>query len=130
MFKIDPLINASCITMTDWPLCRVLLKNNANYPWFILLPREHHIQDIYQLPQSLQHILMDEISQLSSLIKDHFKPDKLNVGSLGNIVSQLHIHVIARFTSDPLWPQGVWQANQLETPYPPEDINTFRNLFV
>lgn len=114
---IDHRITSTCFELTDWPLCRVFLKNNASYPWFILVPRVDNIQEIDQLPTSMQHTLIDEISRLSSLIKTQFKPDKVNVGALGNIVSQLHIHVIARFTHDDLWPHSVWQATLVDKPY-------------
>ena len=122
--SVDPRITSTCFTLADWSLSRVLLKNNANYPWFILVPRQSNIQDIDQLPQALQHTLMDEIARLSSIVKTHFQPDKLNVGALGNMVPQLHIHVIARFTHDQLWPHGVWQTSQTVIPYQDEKIHT------
>lgn len=116
-FYVDPRITSSCFELFDWPLCRVFLKNNANYPWLILVPRHPHIQGIDQLPPNLQHLLIDEISRLSAIVRELFQPDALNVGALGNIVSQLHIHIIARFTQDALWPHGVWQKEQINTPY-------------
>ena len=124
-FSIDRRITSTCFELIDWPMSRVFLKNNVNYPWFILVPRQENIQDIDQLPQPLQHTLIDEISQLSSIVKELFKPDKLNIGTLGNIVSQLHVHVVARFTHDDLWPHGVWQAVQTSTPY---DVNVVNGL--
>ncbi len=126
--SIDPRITSTCFTLADWPLSRVFLKNNANYPWFILVPRQDNIQDIDQLPQALQHTLIDEISRLSSIVKAHFQPDKLNVGTLGNMVPQLHIHVIARFTHDMLWPHGIWQASQTTTPYQEDKIHELIEL--
>lgn len=111
-FSIDKRITSTCFELADWSLSRVFLKNNANYPWFILVPRQDRIQEIDQLSTEQQHVLIDEISTLSQLIKQQFKPDKLNVGTLGNMVPQLHIHVIARFKHDKLWPAGVWQDNQ------------------
>lgn len=122
--SIDERIVSTCCELGDWPLSRVFLKNNAYYPWLILVPRQSNIQEISQLPQHLQHTLMDEISALSSIVKTYFKPDKLNVGTLGNIVSQLHIHVIARFSHDALWPNGVWQAALETIPYEDEVMNT------
>lgn len=113
-FEVDQRIESSCFKIVDWELSRVFLKNNADYPWCILVPRQANIQDIDQLSLTHQHTLIQEISRLSSIIKDLFQPDKINVGALGNIVSQLHIHVIARFTHDKLWPHGIWQ----ETPSP------------
>jgi len=112
-FLIDHRIASTCFELGDWPLSRVFLKNDANYPWLILVPRQENTQEIHQLSPSFGHLLMDEIQALSSIVNLYFKPDKLNVGALGNIVPQLHVHVIARFQSDPMWPHGVWQVNDL-----------------
>ena len=122
-FSIDSRIASSCIFLCDWPLSRVFLKNNAHYPWLILVPRHENVQTMDQLPKHLQHQLMDDISALSAVVRAHFKPDSLNVGVLGNIVPQLHVHVVARFTHDALWPHSVWQAAQIDTPYSEEMIN-------
>ncbi len=116
-FIIDDRILSTCFTLGNWPLSCVLFKNNADYPWFILVPRIADIQEIEQLSQSSRHMLVDEISQLSAIIQAEFKPDKINVGALGNMVPQLHIHMVARFTHDKLWPHGVWQADLTTTPY-------------
>ena len=116
-FSIDPRIASSCVHLCDWSLSSVFLKNNAHYPWLILVPRHENLQAMDQLPKLLQHQLMDEISALSTVVRAHFKPDSLNVGALGNIVPQLHIHVVARFSHDALWPHSVWQAAQISTPY-------------
>lgn len=124
---IDQRIISTCFELGDWPLSRVFLKNNALYPWFILVPRYANIQDMDQLPTHLQHTLMDEISALSSITKTYFKPTKLNVGTLGNIVPQLHIHVVARFASDKLWPHSVWQAALETKPYEENRITTLLN---
>ena len=124
-FLIDDRILSTCSEVTDGPLSRVFLKNNANYPWFILVPRQKNIQDIDQLSAQSRHLFMEEISALSSIVKLYFKPDKLNVGSLGNIVPQLHVHVIARFKYDELWPHGVWQSALTTSPY---DEHTLKRL--
>jgi diadenosine tetraphosphate (Ap4A) HIT family hydrolase len=116
-FIIDPRLISSCFELGDWPLSRVFLKNQSEYPWFILVPREPHLQELDQLPPCLRYVFIDEICQLSSLVRAYFKPDKLNIGALGNIVSQLHVHVIARTQQDALWPNGVWQADQTEIRY-------------
>jgi diadenosine tetraphosphate (Ap4A) HIT family hydrolase len=126
-FSIDPRITSTCFHLADWSLSSVFLKNNANYPWLILVPREAGIQDMDQLPQPLQHTLMDEINRLSAIVKQQFQPDKLNVGTLGNIVSQLHIHVVARYTHDELWPHGIWQAAQTTQPYTHAEIAPLLN---
>ncbi|MDP3705207.1 MAG: HIT family protein [Legionellaceae bacterium] len=116
-FVVDARIQSSCIELGNWPLSRVFLKNNTHYPWLVLVPRQCNIQDIDQLSDRDRHRLVDEMSMLSSIVKTYFKPDKLNVGALGNMVSQLHVHVVARYTSDALWPHGVWQALQKDAPY-------------
>lgn len=116
-FAIDDHILSSCFTLGQWTLSTVLLKNNANYPWLILVPRVAQAKEIDQLPQETRYLLMDEISKLAFLVRTYFKPDKLNVGTLGNIVSQLHIHVVGRFIDDELWPHGVWQKELQTTNY-------------
>lgn len=120
-FQLDERLYASCFKLVDWPLSRVLLKNNAYYPWFILIPRRQHITEITHFSKSDRYQLMDEIHQLSMIIQTMFKPDKINIGALGNIVSQFHMHVVARFHHDPLWPQGIWQSASEEKPYVESD---------
>lgn len=122
LFKLDSRIATTCFELGEWPLSQVVLKNNANYPWLILIPRIENIQEIDQLPQASRYQLMDEISQLSSIVRAYFKPDKINIGSLGNMVSQLHVHVIGRFTTDNQWPYGVWQQSEVEKPYEVEAL--------
>lgn len=116
-FQLDERLHTSSLLLIDWPLSRVLLKNNANYPWFILVPRRKEITEMTQLSKVDRYQLMDEIQQLSLIVQAMFQPDKINVGSLGNIVAQCHLHVVARFCHDPLWPQGIWQAILEEKPY-------------
>jgi diadenosine tetraphosphate (Ap4A) HIT family hydrolase len=123
IFFIAPQILSTCFELADWPLSRILLKNNAQYPWLILVPRIEAVQEIDDLPQESLYQLIDEISKLSSIVRAYFKPDKLNVANLGNIVPQLHIHIVARFTHDALWPHSIWQASQKNTPYSEEIFN-------
>lgn len=117
MFELDPQIAASSFFIIDWPLSRVLLKNNANFPWFILVPRRPNLTEMTQLSQDERYQLMDEINHASRIVQDRYKPDKVNIGALGNIVSQCHLHVIARFKQDLLWPHSIWQAGVEEKPY-------------
>ena len=121
-FKLDSRIATTCFELGKWPLSQVVLKNNANYPWLILIPRIENIQEIDQLPKASRYQLMDEISQLSNIVRAYFKPDKINIGSLGNMVSQLHVHVIGRYTQDNQWPYGVWQQSEVEKPYDEETL--------
>ncbi|MDF1683071.1 MAG: HIT family protein [Legionellaceae bacterium] len=121
MFKLDERLEASCFELVDWPLSKILLKNNKHYPWLILVPRHHALTEITQLSPKDSHQLMDEIHRVSVIMKSIFKPDKINTGALGNQVPQFHMHVIARFKTDPLWPEGVWQASLDEQPYTAPD---------
>lgn len=116
-FQLDERLTASCFTLIDWPLSRVLLKNNVNYPWVILVPRHAHITEITELSRADRQQLIEEIHHASIVLQDLFKPNKMNIGALGNIVTQLHIHIVARFKNDCLWPQGIWQAAAEEKVY-------------
>lgn len=108
MFKLHPRLAQDCLTVGDFPLCRLLLMNDANYPWFILVPKRESIREIFELSGDDQIQLLHESSLLSSVIAGHFRADKINVAALGNMVPQLHIHHIARFATDPAWPAPVW----------------------
>lgn len=110
-FHVDPRITSSSIWIGEWPLSDVYLKNEARFVWLILVPRVANVKEIFELTEAEQHQLMGEIAALSKGIKQRFAPDKLNVGALGNQVSQLHVHVIGREQTDPYWPQGVWHAD-------------------
>lgn len=121
IFKLDERLESSCFELIDWPLSKVLLKNNRHYPWLILVPRQLNLTDITQLSKEESYQLMDEIHRSSLIMKKLFTPDKINIAALGNMVAQFHMHVIARFKTDPLWPQGVWQASLEEQPYATSD---------
>lgn len=108
-FQVDQRILDSSIFIHDGKLSSLYLKKEPRFPWLILVPRIENIQEIYQLNSDAQQILMNEISTLSKNIQEAWHPDKINIGTLGNIVSQLHIHVIGRFQTDPYWPYGIWQ---------------------
>lgn len=116
-FKLDERLQASSFQLIDWPLSRVLLKNNADYPWFILVPRRLHLTELTEFSEPDRCQLMIELHQLSLVVQYMFKPDKINIGALGNIVAQFHMHVVARFHDDPLWPQGIWQSTLKEEAY-------------
>ena len=122
-FFVDTRISSTCFELGDWPLSRVLLKNNAEYPWLILVPRIQGIQELDDIPKESRYQLMNEMNQISSIVRTYFKPHKLNVASIGNQVSQLHLHIVARFTHDKLWPQGIWQASQENIPYTNHALN-------
>lgn len=107
-FQLAPELVRDCIELADWPLCKLLLLNDSQYPWFILVPRVSGMREIIDLSAEQQQLFWQESAQLSHLIKAVFNPHKLNVAALGNMVPQLHVHHIARFEHDATWPKPVW----------------------
>ena len=110
MFQLDPVLAADTIYLGDFPLCALLMSKDANYPWFILVPRCDDIQEIFQLDQQQRAALMQESCVLAQVPQRIFDADKLNVAALGNVVPQLHLHHIVRHHNDPAWPAPIWGA--------------------
>jgi diadenosine tetraphosphate (Ap4A) HIT family hydrolase len=108
MFELHPRLEADTVEVTRFPLCRVLLLKDANYPWLVLVPARPEIREIHELSPADRAILIEEMAKASERLQNLFKADKINVAALGNVVPQLHIHIIARFTTDPAWPKPVW----------------------
>ncbi len=108
MAAIHSQLSADCIALGRFSLCHLLLMNDSNYPWFILVPDRDDIREIYQLDTADRAQLMDESCRLSEFIMNVFEGEKLNVAALGNQVPQLHLHHIVRFTTDPAWPTPIW----------------------
>ena len=106
--KINKFFLKESYLITELKLCSVRLINNSKFPWIILIPKRKKITDITELKTKDQILLMKEIVYCSKIMKKTFKTKKLNVEKIGNIVSQLHIHVIARFKNDSSWPLSVW----------------------
>lgn len=118
MFFVDPQIANHSIWLYDSDLSSVFLKNEAQFPWLILVPRVADIREIHQLSPKDQQQLMQEMTRFASIMEKACQAEKINIGALGNIVPQLHIHIIARFKTDIAWPHSVWQAGI--TPQPLE----------
>lgn len=117
MFILDARLKATSFLIGEGPLSQIRLKNNRLFPWLILIPRQAGLTEIYELKETDQQLLMQEIAKISECMKAHFKAVKMNCGALGNIVSQLHIHVIARDSNDAAWPHSVWQPGLQEEFY-------------
>ena len=117
-FVLDPQLAADSIPVMELPLSAVRLMRDANYPWLILVPRRSGLAEIVDLAAAERGELMTEIALASEALRAVTPCDKLNVAALGNIVRQLHVHVIARRTADPAWPKPVWGAVPLK-PYAP-----------
>ena len=111
-FVLDARLAADTSFVADWPLCRVLLMEDARYFWLVLVPRRNGVTEITQLSSDERAQLMEETARAGRIIA----PIKLNVGALGNIVPQLHLHVIGRTPGDPAWPGPVWGHSPAE-PY-------------
>jgi diadenosine tetraphosphate (Ap4A) HIT family hydrolase len=107
-FELDPRLAAGSAPVADWPLCRVLLKDDARFHWLLLVPRRAGAVELTDLAPADQAALWDEILRASRLVQAVARPDKLNVAALGNVVPQLHVHVIGRSAGDPAWPDPVW----------------------
>lgn len=121
MFVLDPRLLQDTLSIGDFPLCTLLLSNDSNYPWFILVPKRADISEVFQLSETEQMQLWKETITLSAVLDRTFQADKMNVAALGNVVNQLHMHVIVRRVGDAAWPAPVWGKHPAK-PYTPEDV--------
>ena len=121
MFVLDPRLLQDTLPVGDFPLCTLLLSNDSNYPWFILVPRCADISEVFQLSETDQMQLWKETTTLSAVLDRTFQADKMNVAALGNVVNQLHMHVIVRRVGDAAWPAPVWGKHPAK-PYTPEEV--------
>lgn len=111
-FRLNARLATDCIEVRDLAVCKVLMMNDARYPWLILVPQRHGLTDLHQIHRDEQAIVFNEITLASNALEQLFSPHKLNVAALGNQVPQLHIHVIARKTDDAAWPGPVWGVGE------------------
>ena len=121
MFTLHPRLAADTVPVTEWSLCRVLLMNDANFPWLILVPEAPDAVDLHDLDPRQGAQLMREIQRAAGVLREHVGADKMNIAALGNVVPQLHVHVIARFHTDPAWPRPVWGVVPAR-PYSEEEL--------
>lgn len=108
-FKLDPRLENDCFILSESDQFLLLLMNNSLLPWFILVPKTDK-QELYELDDVLQNQMTIRINHISKFVQEEFKTDKLNVAALGNIVNQMHIHIIGRYKTDCYWPGVVWGA--------------------
>ncbi len=108
MFELDEKLQADTFFIKDLKMSRLLLMNDANYPWLILVPRKTNLVEITDLAFDEQVIVLQEVNLIAKILKKSFNADKLNIANLGNVVKQLHIHVIGRFKNDISFPKPVW----------------------
>jgi diadenosine tetraphosphate (Ap4A) HIT family hydrolase len=107
-FELDDRLARDTLVVGDLTLCRVLLMNDGRWPWLILVPRREGLVELTDLDSPDQAQLMDEAGRAARFLKSQARADKINVGALGNIVRQLHLHVVARVAGDPAWPGPMW----------------------
>lgn len=107
-FDLHPQLERDCITVGRLTLCRLLLMNDKQFPWFILVPEIEGITEIFQLDKQQQGLLIKESSFLAERLNTLYKADKINIAAIGNLVPQLHVHHVVRYRSDKAWPAPVW----------------------
>ena len=115
-FELHPVLERDTTHVIDLPLCRVLLMEDARFPWLILVPRQHGLREFHDVIEQDAMQLHKEIALTSQSLLDLTGAYKINVAALGNMVPQLHVHVIARNEDDEAWPNPVWQSG-LAVPY-------------
>ena len=108
IFALHPRLAADTCELACWELSRLRLMNDSRWPWLILVPARAGLREIHDLAAEDRGLLIEEIARAGRALQAMAKPDKINVGMLGNLVPQLHVHVVARFAADPAWPGPVW----------------------
>lgn len=111
MFEIHPRLLEDTQPVGALALCRVLLMNDSRYPWVVLVPQREGVRELFELSPDDRRLLLDEVSCVAERMAAIFSAEKMNVAALGNVVPQLHVHVIARHRSDAAWPRPVWGAH-------------------
>ncbi len=125
LFTLHPTLARDTVEVIRLPLCRVLMRNDRRFPWLILVPERESVREIHELVAGDRAILIEEIALAGEALTRLVRPDKLNVGALGNVVPQLHVHVIARFATDPAWPGPVWGSGAA-VPYAGDELEEMR----
>jgi diadenosine tetraphosphate (Ap4A) HIT family hydrolase len=128
-FELHPRLAADTVHVADWTLCRALLMNDARYPWLILVPRRAGAVEIFDLNPEDREMLMAEIALAAERLKHFSHASKINIGALGNLVPQLHIHIVARNPGDAAWPGPVW-GQGAALPYAAEAMESLIAEFV
>ncbi|PZU72790.1 MAG: diadenosine tetraphosphate hydrolase [Brevundimonas sp.] len=119
-FRPDPAFEAGSVAAAEWPLCHVRLQDDARFPWLILIPRVEGAVELADLSAEQRAALMEETVRAGALVQRLGPVEKLNVGAIGNVTSQLHVHVVGRRRDDGLWPDPVWGRGPA-VPYDPAE---------
>lgn len=121
-FQLHPQLHQDCLNVGDFALSRLLMMNDCQYPWCILVPRRTEIREIYHLTEQDRQQLLQESCWLAQVMNAIYQPDKLNIAAIGNLVPQLHLHHVARYRSDSAWPAPVW-GKLAAVPYAEQEAN-------
>ena len=113
---LDPALLSTSEPVCELALCAVRLQSDSRFPWLVLVPRRAYVSELHELAHAERMVLIEEIARAARALKTATGAAKINVGALGNIVPQLHVHVVARKTDDPAWPGPVWGCGARE-PY-------------
>ena len=125
MFEMDSRLRQDSLVLGEFALCRLLLSKDANYPWFILVPKREKVSELFDMSPQDQAQLWKETTYLAEALKREFAADKMNVATLGNVVSQMHMHVIVRRNGDAAWPAPVW-GKVPAVEYGPGEVDAIR----
>lgn len=119
MFALHPRLEADSLYITDLGICQARLMNDQRVPWVVLIPQVDDARELHHLPGRDRENIWEDIHHTATVMEQLFAPDKINLGALGNLVPQLHIHVVCRFQQDPAWPGPIWGAGT-PVPYDPQ----------
>ncbi len=114
MFELDKKLSEDSVLICKLTLCELRLLKDGDLTWFLLVPQKQNIKELYDLAQDEQNILSNEINFVALKLRDLVKPDKINIATIGNIVEQLHVHIIARYKNDRAWPNVVWGTKSVK----------------
>jgi diadenosine tetraphosphate (Ap4A) HIT family hydrolase len=126
-FVLHPRLEADTAFIADWPLCRLLLMNDARYPWLILVPRRPDVVEMMDLETADRDLLLNEMTRAGEIVRGLPQVTKLNIGALGNLVPQFHVHMVGRHPGDPAWPGPVW-GHSPAAPYEAQNQNRLIGL--
>lgn len=121
MFELDQRLRNDTLVVGDLALCRVLLMNDSRYPWLILVPKVAAVSEVFELTIEQQQSLWQETTAVSVMLKQLFQADKINIATLGNVVKQLHMHIVVRMQDDVTWPAPVW-GQGVAQPYAAQEL--------
>lgn len=122
-FDLHPRLKADCHRLGRFAICHLLLQRNAQVPWFVLVPQVD-TNDLLGLPAALRNAILEECSQVAAFVRAHFGSPHINFAAIGNVVPQLHLHVVGRGPEDACWPRPVWGNLPGGKSYPAEALST------